>query len=61
MSHQRYTKKDTVRLNCSEERKELLFGAEDVLIALANGDARSGPFQHRVMAKLALVKVYFYN
>ena len=53
----RYTKKDTVRLNCSDERKEMLYGAEDVLIALANGDARAGPFQHRVMAKLAYVKV----
>lgn len=31
-----------MRLDCSEERKELLFGAEDVLIALANGDARAG-------------------
>jgi hypothetical protein len=75
-----------VRLDCSEERQELLYGAEDVLIALANGDARAGrclfscrcrvccahshvcaagdapmrfagPYQQRVMAKLAFVKV----
>ena len=38
----RYTRTNTVRLDCSEGRKELLYGAEDVLIALANGDARSG-------------------
>lgn len=53
----RYTKKDTVRLDVSAERKEMLYGAEDVLIALANGDASTGPFQQRVMAKLAFVKV----
>lgn len=52
----RYMKRDSVRLNCTEDRKEILYGAEDVLIALANGDARVGPFQHRVMAKLAYVK-----
>mmetsp|Transcript_15218 Transcript_15218/g.25266 ORF Transcript_15218/g.25266 Transcript_15218/m.25266 type:complete len:601 (+) Transcript_15218:90-1892(+) len=52
----RYTRRDTVRLNTSDERKEMLYGAEDVLIALANGDASTGPFQQRVMAKLAHVK-----
>lgn len=52
----RYTKRDTVRLNTSDDRKEMLYGAEDVLIALANGDASTGPFQQRVMAKLAHVK-----
>lgn len=52
----RYTRRDTVRLNTSDERKEMLYGAEDVLISLANGDASTGPFQQRVMAKLAHVK-----
>lgn len=52
----RYIRKDTVRINNSDERKEVLYGAEDVLISLANGSARSGPFQQRVMAKLAYVK-----
>jgi hypothetical protein len=47
-----------VRLNCSEGRKEVLFGAEDVLISLANGDGRAGPFQQRIMAKLAFAKVH---
>lgn len=45
-----------MRLNTSDERKEMLYGAEDVLISLANGDASTGPFQQRVMAKLAHVK-----
>jgi hypothetical protein len=53
----RYSKKDTVRLDVSEARREMLLGAEDVLVALANGDASTGPFQQRVMAKLAYVKV----
>jgi hypothetical protein len=46
-----------VRLDVSEARREMLLGAEDVLVALANGDASTGPFQQRVMAKLAYVKV----